>query len=154
MVRAPAHPKEKGADLAELTTVYFKTPEGIAKAIIGKDQIPFFEKLGAVRQPGQVDEKKDLPEPLENQEQEQSETAGDISDETNQLNPDHGSGRPGSLRFHKLSIMELQTLDEINAYLSNVTGKGIDARIKRPDRAQRYAIKTIKEWLKNECQNT
>lgn len=132
-----------------LTTVYFKTDEGeIAKAIVDVKQIPFFEKMGANREPKfetQTDDEK-----------ESAETYVEEIDDT-QLKPNKGSGRPGSLKFHTLCILELKTINDINDYLTAVTGSALDARIKKVDKAQKIAVKNIKDWLKekeNDCQDT
>lgn len=135
--------------MAKMITVYFATDTDPAKAIIDIERLEFFVSLGAMRTAIEASEKKDLPEKqcdqIESTEQPSDEND---DDQIETINPDQGSGRPGSPRFHTLSIRELQTIDEINDYLSSLDIKPIDARIKRIDKAQKAAIKAVKTTLK------
>lgn len=139
-------PYQKGVKMA-LTTVYFKTAEGeIAKAIVDVKQVPFFEKMGANREPKfetQTDDDK------------QTSDASTEEIDEDEMKPDQGSGRPGSYNFHRLCVLELKNINDINDYLIAVTGIALDARIKKVEKAQKTAIKTIRDWLKeNDHQNT
>lgn len=42
------------------------------------------------------------------------------------LDPNKGFGRPGSLRFHKLTILSCETVGDVAAYVFQVTGKKFD----------------------------
>lgn len=150
---------KKGGTVAQLTTVYFLTDDGqTAKAIVELNLISFFEQMGARRTPGELKRKNDLPESAQSEDSIESTDAADIDDQDeadSDLNPVHGSGRPGSMRFHTLCILEMQTIDDISDYLEAVTGQRLDARIKKIDKGQKIATKIIKDWLReNDGKNT
>lgn len=146
------HPK-KGKKMAELTTVFFKISSGdIVKAIVPKSHIDFFQSLGAKRVVADFEE-NGLPD-IDRGASDGQVVGNEIEDDEpmEKMNPDHGSGRPGSVKFHTLCLMELQTVDDVNDYLHTLTGQRLDQRIKKIDKARRRAIKVVKDWLndKNE----
>lgn len=143
--------------MAELTTVYFLTDDNeITKAIVEVRNISFFEKFGARRTPEAAQQRDKLPDQNQEENSGSPDTDGIEDAEQPAINhPDKGSGRPGSLKFHTLCVMEMQAVTDISDYLQQVTGQSLDARIKKIDKAQRVAVKTIKDWLKeNDSKNT
>jgi len=57
------------------------------------------------------------------------------------LNPDHGSGRPGSMLWHTLKVKECKTLSELNDYVYSVVGSYISL-----DALKTVAIGMVEEF--------
>lgn len=127
-----------------LKTVYFGVDGQVAKAIIDEKFLDFFTGLGATRVPYEVvpdlettsksEEVKEKPKPVKTEVSE-----GDL-----------GHGEPGSDRFHTLGINELESMDQIQKYVKEVTGKLILKTKKSTlESFRKKALKTIQRHLKN-----
>ena len=58
------------------------------------------------------------------------------------LNPDKGSGKPGSLLWHSQWLTNYETIEEIRRYLKSVTGEDLDV-----DTVRNVAFNQIKDWF-------
>lgn len=110
------------------TTVFFPKNGGYRKAIVMLDDVDFFISIGAYNTPGDI----------------QETVLHDCKDID--MDPDKGSGRPGSLRWHVLKINESDDRPTILEYVKNVTGKDINHR-GRLDYMKKNAIRVIKDHL-------
>lgn len=142
--------------MAELTSVYFLSEnDELIRAIVEVRNLSFFERFGARRTPEEARQRDELPDQQETEEASDNQDIEGDGEPIATQHPDKGSGRPGSLHFHTLCILEMQTADDISDYLQSVTGQALDARVKKVDKAQRLAVSTIKKWLTdNDSKNT
>lgn len=131
-----------------LRSVFFRTNNGYAKAIIDEKHIDLFVEMGAVLTqvealvPKEVKKTEAKPEP-----EPESESKQEIK---KTLEGDLGSGELGSERFHTLHIAELEDFDDIRNYVKKVTGKTIlKSKKSTVETFKKKAITTIKRFLKN-----
>ena len=133
------------------------------KALVAVELVAFFKSMGALTTEEKdlavaADKRKAVPTdpkatfeltvetPDEADEPDESELIiepdPDISD------PDKGFGRPGSLKFHKNCIHEMETVESIEAYVIKVTGQPVEKKYKSVGAAKNGAIRLIKGFLK------
>lgn len=132
-----------------LITVYFYKPDGFGyrKAIIEDFEIDFFMNLGAVRT---VEDLKKPVEPVQIGPQtliEGEEDKDEADEPISPIDPDKGFGVPGSIDFHRSTIMGMASIKDLNDYLMITVETPLDGRIKKLSKAKKSAIEMIKEWM-------
>ena len=146
-----------------LVALWFSKENEYFKALVAVELVAFLKSMGALTTEEKdlavaADKRKAVPTdpkatfelsvetPDEADEPDESELIiepdPDISD------PDKGFGRPGSLKFHKNCIHEMETVESIEAYVISVTGEPVEKKYKSVGAAKNGAIRLIKGFLK------
>lgn len=150
-----------------LESLWFKKGDQFYKALVVTELVDYFVDLGgltteqkdsaiknAERQAsGHEKEKKD--EEKNEVEPAQRQAIDSAKKENESINdPNEGFGKPGSLKFHKNCVHELDDVSHIEKYVQGVTGEKFKKAYKSTGAAKNAAIRLIKDYLKNAGQDS
>ena len=151
---------KKGLSMALVALWFSKEKENeyeYFKALVAVELVAFLKSMGAL-----TTEEKDLAVAADKRKavptdpKETFELTVETPDESEMIiqpdpeisDPDKGFGRPGSLKFHKNCIHEMETVESIEAYVISVTGEPVEKKYKSVGAAKNGAIRLIKGFLK------
>lgn len=140
-----------------LVTLWFSKENEFYKALVVPELVDYMQAMGALTSAQKEKAIKDgisiKSETQKETKQAEKQKADQTEKENESINdPSKGFGKPGSLRFHRNCVQEIEDIKDIETYVKGVTGKKLSKAYKSIGAAKNAAVRIIKDYLQNASQ--